>query len=195
MENILELITLSRALGAALVLASIWLMAIIIKKQRQHLFRGFMFFLVLLAAFLYVSNSDNSNLTINSLIHQLFPTKPLVLNYRTSSTEGAGGSDRIIYRFDDPRPRLEVSLDDKGKYSHITNPESLNRILRKLGLPEVKEGARELASITGTHLDGSIYLWKDYPRGILRVEKVRFQGRDTLVAYDCVAKIIVSSRY
>ncbi len=195
MEKILELITLSKALGAALFLASIWLMTIIIKKQRHNLFRGMLFFLFMLLAFLYVTESDNSNLTLNGLIHQFFPTKPLELNYRTASFQKSDGTKEIVYYFDEPRPRLKVSLDDKGKYSHITNPESLNRVLRQLGLPEVKTGARELASITGSHLHGSIYQWRNYPHGLLTVEKTRYQNRDALVAYDCVAKISISPGY
>ncbi len=195
MEKILEAITLSRALGAALFLASIWLVAIILKKQKHNLFRGILFFLFLLLAFLYVNESDSSKLTLNGLIHHYFPTKALELNYRTASFQRPNGTEETIYYFDDPRPPLKVSMDEQGKYSHITNPTSLNLVLKKLGLPEVKEGAPELASITGSNLHGSIYQWKNYPHGILTVEKARFQNRDALVAYDCIAKISVSPGY
>jgi hypothetical protein len=192
MEKILAVITLSRILGVFLILASIWLLKIIIKKEKGTIASAILFFLFLLVSFLYVSGSKYSEFTLLDLHAQLFPQKSLLLNYHVRKT-GTPPHELTVYRFQEPRPPLKVVLDSRGKYSHIKDPGSLNRILKQLGLPEVKTGVPELSSITGSYIHASQYRWPDYPLGVLIVVKDRSQDRDAVIFYDSVIKISISS--
>jgi hypothetical protein len=86
-------------------------------------------------------------------------------------------------------------MDKTGKYFHIKNPASINRILRFLNLPEVEEGIPELGSITKSRFDLSQYRWDNYPPGILTIEKVLCPDTDSLVTFHCIITLTINNRY
>ncbi len=193
MEAILEFLTLSRVISFFLFLASLWLIRIILKNERRHLFRGLLLFLFFLVVVFYINQSDSRKLTVADVRDMIFAPRELNLQYRL--VENAGSSGHITtYFFESPQPPLSVSLDENGKYLHLNNPASLNRVLRALKLPEVPAGAKELASLTGSQLHTSLYRWEDYPLGTLIVEKKVFQNRSTLEYYHCIANIQIRKK-
>ncbi len=193
MEAILEFLTLSKVIGFFLFLASLWMIRIILRNERRLLFRGILLFLFFLLVMLYINQSDSRKLTVADVRDMIFTPRELDMHYRL--VENAGSSGHITtYFFDAPQPPLAVSLDQDGKYLHINNPESLNRVLRALKLPEVTTGAQELASLTGSQRHVSLYRWEDYSLGILLVEKKVFQNRSTLDYYHCIANIQIRKK-
>ena len=188
MEAILEYLTLTKIIGVLLFLASFWLLRIILRNDRRNLFRGVILFLFFLTVLLYINQSDKHKISLADVRDMAFPEQPLELDYYV--IQGKGNASGITtYYFRNPQPRLKVKVDDNGKHLHITNPDSLNRVLSALKLPEVKTGARELASITGSQLHASLYRWEDYPLGILIVEKTIYQNRETLESFPCISNI------
>ncbi len=188
MEGILEYLSLTKVIGVLLFLASLWLLRIILKNDRRNLFKGVILFLFFLMVLLYINQSDSRKLTFADVRDMVVPVRPLELNYLVRQGKG-NASNITTYYFENPQPRLVLRLDNNGKYLHITNPDSLNRVLNALKLPEVKTGAQELVSITGSQLHASLYRWEDYPKGILIVEKTIYQNRATLESYPCIANI------
>jgi hypothetical protein len=194
MEAILGFLTLSRIIGLFLFLASIWLIRIIIRNERRNFFRGMMMFLFFLLVMLYINQSDSSKLTVADVRDMIFPSQIQDLNYRVVA--GVGSANHITtYYFDDPRPRLSVTLDNAGKYLHLKSPDSLNKVLKTMKLPEVEEGAQELVSITGSQLHTSLYRWERYPLGTLIVERAVQQNKETLESYHVIGNIQIRKRH
>ena len=190
MEAVLEYLTLTKIIGILLFLASLWLLRIILKNDRRNLFRGVILFLFFLTVLLYINQTDTHKITVADIRDMVFPVHPLELNYIVRQGKG-NASNITTYYFEDPQPRLNLTLDDNGTHLHITNPNSLNRVLNGLKLPIVKTGARELSSITGSHLDAMLYRWDDYALGTLIVAKTIYQNKETLESYPCVSNIQV----
>ena len=193
MPEFLGQITLVNILSVLLLIASIWLLIIIIKKKTGYMFRGMVFFLFVLLALLYFQQSEAKKFTLSDLRYALFPVKILTLNYHTEEDSQVGTIVRYV--FDDPKPRLPVSMDANGKYFHITNITVLNSILSQMRLPPVKKGVHELASITGSASHINLYRWEDYPRGILLLERTLCRNRETLETFNCLASITIRKRY
>ena len=89
----------------------------------------------------------------------------------------SGRSNYIRYYFETPGPKLSLDFDPKTQYFHIKDVYSVNRILEYLELPKVKVAVRELASLTGSRNDLTLYRWEDYPLGILTVERGTLPGQ------------------
>lgn len=193
MQNLIGQITLVNILSVLLLLASIWLLVIIIQKKTGYIFRGMVFFLFVLMALIYFQQSDAKKYTLSDIRYALFPIKNLTLNYHTEGDSAPGSIVRYV--FDDPRPRIHLSMDKSGKYFHITNITVLNGILQKMGLPRVKSGAKELASITGSNSQLNLYRWEDYPRGILILERTMCKNRQTLESFNCLVSITIRQKY
>lgn len=185
-------IPLTAILSVLLFIASIWLLVIIIQKRSGYMFRAMVFFLFVLLALIYLQQSDAKKYTISDVKLALFPEKTPVYNYHY---EGDRGDIIASYFFNDPRPRLNLSMGSSGKYFHITDVSSVNRILRHLRLPKVKSGVRELASITGSDTDNFVYRWDDYPRGILIIYRTLCRTRETLETFNCLERIIIRKKY
>ncbi len=191
MEAILEYLTLTKIIGIFLFLASLWLLRIFLKNDRRNLFRGVILFLFFLLVMLYLNQSDSKKLTLADVRDTIIPVRAMELNYWTE--QGRGSASHITtYHFDDPPPRLSVTLDDSGQHLHISDPKSLNKVLRTIGLPEVTKGAQELVTITGSQLHASMYRWDDYELGILIVLRKVHQNRQTLESFPCIANIQVN---
>jgi len=193
MQDILGQITLVNLLSVMLLIASIWLLVIIVKKKTGYMFRGMVFFLFVLLALIYFQQSDTKKYTISDVKLALFPKKALILNYHT---EGDSHKGTIVrYVFDEPLPRIPVSMDKDGKYFHITNVTAINEILSRMGLPLVKKGAEELVSITGSSSDKNLYRWEDYPRGILVIGRTICKNKQTLETFNCLASVTIRIKY
>ncbi|MGD8537173.1 MAG: hypothetical protein PVI66_00500 [Candidatus Aminicenantes bacterium] len=193
MPDILGQITLVNILSVLLLIASIWLLLIIIQKKTGYMFRGMVFFLFVLLALIYFQQSDAKKYTLSDIRYALFPVKSLMLNYHTEEDSHVGTIVRYV--FDDPKPRIPVSMDKSGKYFHITNITIVNEILSEMRLPRVKKGAQELVSITGSSAHKNLYRWEDYPRGILLLERTICRNRETLDTFNCLAAITIRKKY
>jgi nicotinic acid mononucleotide adenylyltransferase len=86
-------------------------------------------------------------------------------------------------------------MDADGKYFHITNIKAINEILSRMGLPQVKKGAQELVSITGSDSHKNLYRWDDYPKGILILERTICKNKQTLETFNCLAAITIRQKY
>ncbi|MFQ5721627.1 MAG: hypothetical protein ACE5GI_03975 [Candidatus Aminicenantales bacterium] len=101
----------------------------------------------------------------------------------------------IRYVFQEPRPKLILSLDEKGKYLNLKDISPLNKVLKQLGLPPVNSGAPELASITGSRFDINHCRWDNYPKGILIIERTQCKNKKTYQTYHCLATLTIKHRY
>lgn len=194
MEKIGGAITLTTAASLILILSAFWMFKLIVRKEKEHYFRGFLIFVLALTALLYIQREETKKLSLLDVKETLFPQKIPQVIYRVES--GKEGDIRYTrYFFDDPKPRLSLTMDKKGRYFHITNVSQVNRILKELDLPEVEEGAPELASLTGSKFDINQYVWKDYPPGILTLERTLCRNQDTVETFHCLELITIRRRY
>lgn len=192
MPAFLANISLITILSLLLFIASIWLLLIIIQKKTGYIFRAIVFFLFVLLALIYFQQSDVNKYTLNDLRLAVFPKK--MPHYLFELVEDRG--DVVArYTFYDPKPRISLSLDKSGKYFHIANVATVNHILDYLNLPRVKSGVKELAFITGSNRDISLYRWENYSRGVLILERTICRNKKTLETYNCVDKITIKKRY
>jgi hypothetical protein len=192
MSGLLAQITLVNILSVLLLIASVWLLVIIIQKRIGYMFRGMMFFLFVLLALIYFQQSDAKKYTLSDVRYALFPKKGLTLNYYVDEdSQGA----IVRYIFEDPKPRIPVSMDSNGKYFHIKNITVINEILDRLRLPRITKGAQELALITGSISHVNLYRWDDYPLGVLIIERTLCRNKETLDTFNCLAAITVRKKY
>lgn len=192
-ESIIDWITPEKISLVLLALCSFWLIKVIIKKQGDILLRVSLIFIIVFLAFIFFQRSEIGKWTFPEIKQNIFPEKIPPLNYRTEKGS-AFGEFRRRFIFDNPRPKLILSLDRKGSYLHLKRISSLNVILRGLDLPPVKHGVNELASITGLRSDIRHYRWNDYPLGVLIVERDLCQYRNRLESYHCLVSLTVKSK-
>jgi len=185
-------IPLTAILSVLLFIASIWLLVIIIRKRSGYMFRAMVFFLFVLLALIYIQQSDAKKYTINDVKLALFPYIQPVYNYHKEENVG---DIRVSYFFTDPKPRISLSMGKAGKYFHINDVSSINKVLSHLKLPTLKKGVRELASITGSDRDNSYYVWKDYPKGTLIIYRSLCRKRETLETFNCLERLIIKKKY
>ena len=177
-----------------ILICVIWLIRIVIKREFENLLRTGLILILLGAVFYYLQSTKSETLTFGDIRAQIkntfFPEKPP--NYIYHKEEGvAGNKSYIRYFFESPGPKLSVDFDPKTQYFHINDVYSVNRILEYLGLPKVKSGVPELASLTGSRNDLTLYRWPDYPLGALTVERGICQDRDRLDSYPCIASVMI----
>jgi hypothetical protein len=180
-----------------LLLCVIWIIRVVAKREFENLLRAALILLLLGVVFYYLQRTESKTLTLSGIRAEIkdtfFPEKPP--NYIYNKEEGASGRNNYIrYYFESPGPKLSVSYDPKTQYFHIKDVYSVNRILEYLGLPKVKTAVQELASLTGSRNDLTLYRWEDYPLGILTVERGICQDRDRLESYQCIVSIMVWRR-
>ena len=120
-------IPLTAILSVLLFIASIWLLVIIIQKRSGYMFRAMVFFLFVLLALIYLQQSDAKKYTLVDVKLALFPETQPIYNYHM---DGDKGDIIASYFFSDPRPRINLSMGSSGKYFHITDVSSINRVLR-----------------------------------------------------------------
>jgi hypothetical protein len=193
MQEFLGQITLVNILSVLLLIASIWLLIIILQKRTGYMFRGMIFLLFVLLALIYFQQSNVNKFTLSDFRYVFSPKRSFTLNYRKDKDTHQDTIARYV--FDDPKPRISVSMDANGKYFHITNITVINKILSRLGLPRLSSGAQELVSITGSNSHKNLYRWEDYPRGILIIEREICKNKATLETYNCLGTITIRKKY
>jgi hypothetical protein len=180
-----------------LLLCVIWIIRVVVKREFENLLRAALILLLMGAVFYYLQRTESETLTWTGIRAQFkatfFPEK--APNYIYNKEEGVSGRNNYIrYYFESPGPKLSVSYDTKTQYFHIKEVYSVNRILVYLGLPKVKTAVQELASLTGSRNDLTLYRWEDYPLGQLTVERGICQDRDRLESYQCIVSIMILRR-
>jgi hypothetical protein len=194
MEKYLQLVSLSDIAGIFLIFALLWLVRVLAKKENENIFKAIILLLFFLAVFLYLSQNDSNKLTISDLKNNFFPSKTIKIKYRVERGV-VNRNEYIKYVFKKPYPILSVKMDKSGSYFNIVNPESVNKVLRYLDLPEVKKGVPELSSVTGSVYDASQFRWEKYPRGILILEKTLCRSGDSLTMDHCISVITIQLHY
>jgi len=180
-----------------LFLCLLWILRIVIKREMENIIRAALIFLLLGGVFYYLQTTESEILTFSDISAQIkdkfFPEK--APDYVYHKEEGpAGRSHYVRYYFESPGPKLSLDYDTKTQYFHIKDVYSVNRILQYLGLPKVKAAVPELASVTGSRRDLTLYRWEDYPQGVLTVERGICQDRDRLESYQCIVSIMIARR-
>jgi len=182
MKDILGMISLTTAASILLILAAIWLIILIIRRQHEYIFRAMLIMLLLLMGLIFLRQHEAGKITWPDLKVKIFPGKPPVYNY-TVKKAYIGNKLETRYVFQDPKPKLSLKLDSSGDYFHISDIKPINNTLEHLKLPKVEKAVPELASLTGAKGDVNLYRWKDYPLGVLTVERALCQEEDSLDVY------------
>jgi hypothetical protein len=179
---------------ALILLCAIWIFRIVVKREFENLVRAGLIIILLSAVFFFLQKTEADTISWGDLTTQIkntfFPEK--IPNYIYFKEEGVADKRRYTrYYFESPGPALSLSLDPKEQYFNIKNIYSVNRILEYLGLPKVKTAVPELASITGSHNDITLYRWDDYELGVLTIERGICQDRDRLESYQCIVSVMI----
>ena len=184
-------------------LSIVWIIKIVIRREFETIFRALVVAALLGAAFLYLQNTKHPGISWPIIRDDIFPSKARTYTYLKE--EGRPGGPFVVrYIFPlpppegqdpGPSPKLNLTLDSNGKHYNITDIEPLNRVLTDLGLPPVKSGVRELASITGRLNDVNYYRWDDYEQCILTIERGLCNDKDSLERYHCLVSLTIQSRY
>ncbi|HUU39161.1 MAG TPA: hypothetical protein VMW46_13275 [Candidatus Desulfaltia sp.] len=193
----MEVALLKNIILALILLCAIWIFSIIIKREYENLVRAGLIIVLLGAVFFFLQKTESETITWGDVRAQFketfFPEKkPNYVYHKEEDVTGRRPYTR--YYFETPGPALSLSMDPKTQYFHIKNVYSVNRILEYLGLPKVKAAVPELASLTGSRNDITLYRWEDYPLGILTIERGICQDRDRLDSYQCIVSIMISQR-
>jgi hypothetical protein len=188
-----QLITLRAIATLLLLLSLLWFLKLMIKKKVEHLFRASLIFIFIFLIFIFFQRSEIGSWNVFDFKENLFPEKAPTLNYRLDRGPFEGDI-KLRYVFEEPRPKLDLTIDKGGKNLHLWNVSSLNAVLKALDLPRVHQGMPELASITGSRFDRRHYRWGDYPLGILIIERELCQYKNTLQSYNCLATLTIKSR-
>lgn len=190
MKDILGMISLTTAASILLILAGVWLIILIIKRQHEFIFRAMLIMLLLLMGLIFLRQHEAGKITLPELKVRLFPGKPPVYNY-TVKKASIGNKLETRYVFQNPLPRLSLKLDRSGNYFHILNLKPINDTLGHLQLPKVEETVPELASLTGARRDVNLYRWEDYPLGVLTLERALTQDEKSLEVYHGIISLAV----
>jgi hypothetical protein len=182
------MISLTTAASVLLILAAVWLVILIIKRQHEYIFRAMMIMLVLLLGLIFLRQHEAGKLTWPEIKVKIFPEKPVVYNY-TVRKAFTRGKTETRYVFREPQPKLSLRLDPSGAYFHITDLKPINNMLKHLNLPEVKEIVPELMSITQSKRDANHYQWENYSGGTLILERTLCQDPESLEVYQGVSNI------
>jgi hypothetical protein len=174
-------------------LSVVWVIACVVRNDMSTIIRALVVMVVLGLGFYYVHQTKLQTLSFKSIREDLFPRAPLSLSYDKREVT-IGGVPQTIYAFAEPGPELVLSMDEGGKYLTIRNVDPLNRVLEYVGLPPVKHGVPELASITGSDLDANRYRWDDYDLGVLIIERGICRNVRTAGTFPCIQAITVRPR-
>jgi hypothetical protein len=185
----MDAVLLKNVVLVLLGLVAIWIIRVLVKKETDNLIRALLFAVFLIAVLLYLQHTGFEKVTWGNIRGQVketfFPEK--LPNYIYEKEEGyAGGTSFVRYVFTVPGPPLSVTLDAEQKYFRIKDIHSVNRILEYLHLPKVQTAVQELAAITGSANDISLYRWTKYPLGVLTIERGICQDKDRLDSYQCI---------
>ena len=174
-------------------LSVIWVIVCVVRNDTATIVRALIVTVLFGVAFYYLNQTKIPMLTVKSIKEDLFPPKPIHASFE-KRTSYINGVERTIYSFAEPGPELALSMEEGGKNLSITDIDPVNRLLRYVGLPPVKTGARELSTITGVSLDTDKYRWEDYDLGVLIIERGICRNVATTNTYPCVETITIIAR-
>ncbi len=184
------MISLTTAASVLLILAAVWLIILIIKRQHEFVFRAMMIMLILLLGLIFLRQHEAGKLTWPEIKLKIFPEKPIVYNYQENKVYVAGRAE-TQYIFLEPQPRLSLKLDSTGTYFHIADIKPINDMLKHLNLPEIEDAVQELSFITGSKRHAKMYRWENYPLGTLIIHRTICQDSKSLEVYQGVAMVRV----
>jgi len=188
-----ETLTLKTVVTILLALSLVWLTKIIFEKDRQNLFKALLASTFFIAALVFIQDKNLEKMTLSDLKKQVFPEK--IPEYQYHIEKGSGKGIRYTsYVFEEPRPKLSLTLDPRGVYLHISDVSSINRVLDILGLPKVDLGVAELSSVTGSRSDINFYRWENYPGGALVLRRSLCRDLKKLESYNCISSITVEKK-
>lgn len=194
MEKFLETVKTTDIIGVFLAISALYLIIILVKRDKGRLTRGLALALILLAAFIFFSQNPKYKVTLAELRNQMFPASIPPIYYQVTHPR-VGNVIHTVYRFDPPFPRLSVRLDKRGEYFIILNPESVNRVLRQLNLPEVEGSCRELIAITRDPGHVSLFQWENYALGSLLLQKDFCLDKEGLLNQHCIVRITIIPKH
>jgi hypothetical protein len=171
-------------------LAVLWVIACVVRNDMATIVRALIVMILLGITFYYLNQTKLQTLTYKAVKNDLFPPKPLHASFEKRESYVAGEL-QTVYTFAEPGPELVLSMDEGGRSLNISDVDPLNRVLAYVGLPPVKRGARELASITGSNLDTDKYRWDNYELGVLIIERGICRNVATTATYPCIQAITV----
>ena len=192
-QNLGHLITFRAVTTLLLILAVLWLLKLMIKKQIEYLFRASLILIFIFLVFIFFQRNEIGKWDVFEIKGKIFPEKIPTLNYRVDKGP-LMGDVKLHYVFEYPKPKLNLTLDKEGNYLHLRNVSYLNAVLKALDLPKVHRGMPELASITGSRIDIRKYRWGDYPLGILIIERDICQDRKKFQFYNCLSTLTIKHR-
>ncbi len=174
-------------------LSVLWIIIIVVKNDMQTIIRALLVTAVLGLALFFLSQTKLEKLSYTAVKNELFPVK--MRNYAFQKLEGQiEGRPTTTYIFQDPGPPLPLAMMNGGKYMAIKDVRLINSVLEFLGLPPVKEGVSELASITHVDIDSDKYRWDDYEKGVLLIERGLCRDMTAAQTFPCIARITIYSR-
>lgn len=184
-------------------LCVLWVVKVVVKREFETLARAIVVTALIGGALLYVQGTKHPYLSLKIIKGDIFPSGTRSFTF-TKQEFTTGGVPSVRYLFpatrpdgttSGPSPQLKLTLDPNGKNYHITDVEPVNLVLGELGLPPVKTGAPELASVTGRLADVNYYRWDDYEMGILTLERGLCNDKDSLERYHCIVSLRIQNRY
>jgi len=174
-------------------LSILWIIVIIIRNDMQTIIRALIVTALLGLGLYFLNQTKLETLSYTAIKNELFPVKARA--YAFERRDGySSGRPTMTFVFEDPGPPLPVVMVSGGKYMAIQDVRHVNVVLQYLGLPPVNEGVPELASITGKSLDTDKYLWEDYERGTLLLERGICRNMTSAESFTCIARITVTGR-
>ncbi|MEN6312074.1 MAG: hypothetical protein ABFD80_11110 [Acidobacteriota bacterium] len=174
-------------------LSVVWVIACVIRNDMATIVRALIVLVLTGVSFYYLNQTKLTTLSFKAVKNDLFPAKPLHLVFEKRERVVAGEA-QTMYIFAEPGPELVLSMEEGGRSLAVTDVDPLNRVLDYVGLPPVKTGARELASVTGSSLDVDKYRWDDYELGSLIIERSICRNITTTNTYPCIQAITVIRR-
>ena len=189
MSNFVSSLTVSTVILGILVISAIWFIRRLFSKEKRFALTFFILILLCMAAFFYLDSNDMEKMTLSEFSEMIFASdEPTSYSYRIEEGYHLGKS-YTRYAFNKPLPRLNLVMDQSGKYFTMKNVKSLNRVLAYIGLPKVNEGRSELISITGKKSDIYSFQWDNYPSGILLVKRTICDETVELTTPHCLSSI------
>jgi hypothetical protein len=174
-------------------LCILWIIIIVVKNDMQTIVRALLVTAVMGLALFFLSQTKLEKLSYAAIKNELFPVK--MRNYAFEKTEAIiAGRTTTTYLFRDPGPPLPLVMMSGGKYMAIKDVRLINSVLKLLGLPPVTEGVSELASVTHVDIDTDKFLWNDYEKGVLLIERGICRDMTATQSFTCIARITVQSR-
>jgi hypothetical protein len=174
-------------------LSLIWVIACIVRNDMQTIIRAIIVLIIVGLGFFYLNQTKLTTISFKAVKNDLFPPKTEYYSYekRVSTVDYV---QQTSYAFAEPSPRFVLDMEEGGKYLSVKDLDPLNRVLQYVGLPPVKHGVRELASITGSNHDVNMYRWDDYDLGTLTIERGICHNARSIETFPCIVNITVRSR-